>query len=167
MPAIRSQEIIDALMALAARDGLGDEIAWSDVEPAIADLLDTAVSASNLRRRMEKVNDAEVALTMADWFERAADARAADARAAARPSEKVLAPIQGVGLGGTVTAVILASSGTLALAAGVILGVSGLILAGVATLARLRLSEREDTAKQDATAIRRLADVARKRGEKT
>lgn len=57
-----SQAIIDALITLATRDGMGDEVVWEDIEPAIYRLLEAPVSMSNLRRRMAQVNDPEVAL---------------------------------------------------------------------------------------------------------
>ena len=161
-----SKAIIDTLIAHAARDGLGEEVSWVDVELAISQLLDAAVSASNLRRRMEKVNDAEVALTLADWFDRAADARETDARNAARPSEKILAPLQGVGFGGAATAAILTASGALGLAAGAIIGASALAAGLGATVGRLRLSGRQDDALADSKAIRRMADIARSRGNR-
>ena len=162
----KSQTVIDALIALAARDGLGEEVVWEEVELAILDLLDAAVSTSNLRRRMDKLNDAEVALTLTDWFERAADAREEDAQNAARPSDKVLAPMQGVGYGAAVTAAILTATGALPVAASAIIIVSTIALAGGATYGRMRLSRREDKARQDAKAILRMAAITRARGEK-
>lgn len=166
MPDPANRQVLDALIALAARDGLDEEVRWDEVEPAIAGLLSATVSASNLRRRMEKVNDAEVALTLADWFERAADAREADADNAARPSEKVLAPLQGVWFGGAATAVILTAAGAMGLSTGAIVGAAALVGAAATTWGRLRQSGREDAARGDAKAIRRLAAVARSRGDR-
>lgn len=161
-----SQAIIDALITLATRDGMGDEVVWEDIEPAIYRLLEAPVSMSNLRRRMAQVNDPEVALTLTDWFERAAGSRDKDARDAARPSEMVLGPLQGVGYGGGVTAVVLTATGALPLAVGTVMGVSALIFAIGVTMGRLRLSKRTDYAVNDARNIRKMADITRKRGEK-
>lgn len=157
--------VIDALIALAARDGLGDDVPWDEVELAISQLLEAPVSMSNLRRRMEKVNDAEVALTLHDWFVLAADAREKDARDAARSSDKVLAPLQGVGYGSAVTAALFAGTGALGLVAGVAVAVSALVFAIGATMGRLRLSGREDAANDDVRAIRRMAKILRERGD--
>lgn len=161
-----SLEIIDALIAFAARNGLGEDVPWEDIEIAISQLLDHPVAQSDLRGRMNQLNDPEVALTLADWFDRAADARDKDARDAARPSEKVLGPFQAVGFGSAGTAVILTATGALTLGAGLLIGVAALTFAGSVTFGRSRLSKREDVASADARKIRRLADIARKRGER-
>jgi hypothetical protein len=158
--------LVEALVALAARQGLGEPIDWRDVESAVAALLDDPVAKRDLRALMVRLNDAEVARTLEDWFLRAADARDADAGDANRAGEKLLAPLQVVGLGGFATSGIALAAGTLAGTVGLpILAAAG-VVAGAATWGRWRLSKREDDARADARAIRDFAAIARTRVER-
>ena len=158
----KANTVVDALIAHAARDGLGEDVSWAQVEAAISDLLGSPTAASNLRQRISKINDPEAALTLADWFDQASDGRDKDALDAARPAEKIFAPVQGVGFAGVATALFFAATGALALPAGVIIGAGAMGLAGVATYGRWRLSKREDEARSEAKALRRLAAIAHK-----
>ncbi|WP_132463665.1 hypothetical protein [Rhodovulum marinum] len=157
-----SFRIVDALIALAARDGLGETVDWHEVEAAIAALVLDPVGPSNLRRRMAKLNDPEVARTLNDWFLRAAADRGADAREAARPADTLLAPIQNVGLGAAATAAVLTAAGTLGLGAGVLIGLGALLAAGSASLGRYLLADRANRAQADADAIRRCIESVKK-----
>lgn len=161
MPSRPSHEIIDGLLALAAREGLGERVEWADVEAAVAALLDDSLAASDLRRRVGGLNDPEARLTLGDWLERAATARDTDAEDAARPADKVFAPFQAVGLGGAVTGALLTLTGALTLHAGAMVIAAGLLATAATTGGRWRLSRREDAAKKDAKAIRRLAEAVR------
>jgi hypothetical protein len=156
----RAQDLVDALIAHASREGLGELVAWNDVEAAIMELAQLPDAATALRRQVDRLNDPEVALTLQDWFVRAADSRERDGKRAARPAEKILGPLQGVSLGAAATSAFFAAAGTLTLAAAFPAGLAALVIAGGTSYGRWRLSEREDDAKADANAIRRFAQIA-------
>lgn len=156
----RERSLVDALIAHAAKDELGEQVIWSDVEAAVIELSGLDGAATVLRRQMDRLNDPDVARTLEDWFLRAATARDRDARDAARPAEKILAPLQGVAFGAAGTAAILAAAGTLGLAAAFPAGIAALVIAGGTSYSRWRLSEREDDAHADAKAIRRFGEIA-------
>ena len=161
---IKGIDVINALISHAASDGLGEEVAWPDVEILIMRLIDNAYAPTILRRQMAHLNDAEVALTLADWFDRAADLREADAEDAARPSDKVLTPLQRVSVASAGSAALLIATATLSVLSGAIMTGLSLLVAGFATLGRVILSRREDRSRRDARTIRRLADIARDKG---
>ena len=151
--------IAEALVALAAQDGLGDPIDWQDVKAAVELLLDDPFGSRRMRSVLQQLNDQEVRVTLRDWLLRAAAERELDAKKAARAGEKVLAPIQIVSLGGTATSAIGITAGTLS--AGIGLPVLGcaLLVAFASSVGRWRLSKREDQAQFDRGAIERLRDL--------
>lgn len=160
MASERADKIIDSLIAHASREGLGEEVSWPQVEAAINDLLDIPTAASDLRMRVKGINNDEVRLTLEDWFNKAADARDNDALKARRPAEKILAPVQSVGLGGAVTVGILIATGALSLPAAAVVGTGLLVVAGASSYGRWKLSEREDDATQDAKHLKKFAKIA-------
>ena len=153
--------LAEALVALAARQSLGDEVDWADVDASIEALLKAPQSPQDLRSVLGQANEPALALILQDWLSRAVSIRERSARDAARASEKVIAPLQNVALG------ILATSG-LGLAAGTLVDEIGLPILGAAAVAstaafygRWRLSRREDNARLAAEAIGYLVEVAR------
>ena len=156
----QAQDIVDGLIARAAQDAAGEDVPWPLVEASAIELSDLPGSSTTLRRRLDKLNNPEIARTLEDWFRRAALSRTRDAKRAARPSEKLIAPMQTVAFGAAGTAAILAAAGTLAPAAGAFCGAIALVFAGVTSSVRWRLSKREDDAGSDADALRRLAEIA-------
>lgn len=152
--------IVDALISRASAAGLGEAVSWGDVEKSIFELALDPAGPSLLRARLHKLNDKSVAATLEDWLLRAAAGRDAAARDAARPSDKILAPAQGVTLSLAASALLLTLVGTLGLPAAAILGASALFAGGSLSVARWRLSKREDAAKGEAESIRRLASIA-------
>lgn len=157
----RRYSLVEALVALAARDGLGEPVDWADVRAALLALERDPVGASDLRRIVARVNDPAVPRTLRDWFLRAADEREGDADEAARAGEKLLAPLQLVSLGGVATGAIAAAAGTVGAALAIPVIGAAAVVAGAATYGRWRLSRREDTARRDARALRRMAGSAR------
>jgi hypothetical protein len=75
--------LVEALAALAARDGLRETVDWRDVEAAILALLADPVGLADLRAILERMEDPRVPAILEDWFVRAAAAREADGRSAA------------------------------------------------------------------------------------
>ena len=153
--------LAEALVALAARQSLGGQVDWADVDASIEALLKGPQSAQDLRSVLTRVNEPALALILQDWLSRAVSIRERSARDAARAGEKVIAPLQNVSLG------ILATSG-LGLAAGTLVDEIGLPILSAAAVAstaafygRWRLSRREDNARLAAEAIGYLVEVAR------
>lgn len=151
--------VAEALVALAAQDGLGDPIDWQDVKAAVANLISDPLGPRSLRMVLERLNNQEVRRTLADWFARAAAEREEDAKGAARAGEKLLAPLQMVSLGGSVTAAVGIAGGTLGAVIAVPLLTCTLTVAGAASYGRWRLSKRQDEAEADASSIRRLGGM--------
>ena len=133
---------------------------WLDIELAVTQIAQDPLTASDLRKRLARLNDREAARTLEDWFHRVALARENDAKNAARPAEKILAPLQAVSMGAVVTAVVFATAGTVSLAAAAILALGAMISTGSSSFGRWRLSKREDEAEPDASLIRQLARIA-------
>ena len=151
--------VAEALVALAAQEGLGEPIDWRDVKAAVASLISDPLGPRSLRMVLERLNNQEVCATLADWFERAAAEREEDAKSAARAGEKLLAPLQMVSLGGSVTAAVGIAAGTLGALIAVPLLACTLTVAGAASYGRWRLSKRQDEAEADALAIRRIGGI--------
>ncbi len=151
----KDRTLVLALAAYAARDGLGETLPLEDVPAAVWALQDDAVGPRDLRAVMTRLNDPAVAATLEDWFIRAAAEREEDAQAAARAAERLLAPLQIATMGGGAASAAAIAAGTAVLAA-------ALIVAAAASFGRWRLAKREDEAKADAAAIRRLAEIARR-----
>ena len=156
----RQAELVEALVAYASRDGLGERVAWEEIVILIADLAVEPGAPTALRRHLGRLNDRDVAATLEDWFLRAAAERDLDAKHAARPSDKLLAPMQAVAFGAAGTAALLAMAGTLPLGAAILAGTAALALAGTTSYGRWTLSRREDLAQADAATIRRCAEIA-------
>lgn len=156
------RKLVLALVALATRDGLGDPVDWDDVKAAVSALTDDPIGPRDLRVVAERLNDRAVAATLEDWFIRASVERDGDAQAAARAGEKLLAPLQIVGLGGATTAAIGVAVGTVGLTIGGPLIGATLAIGAAASYGRWRLSKREDEAKADAAAIQRMAAIVAK-----
>jgi len=153
--------VVEALVALATRDGLGDSVEWADVMAAALAIVTDPVGPRDLRDVLLRVNDSGVMATLEDWFVRAAAEREGAGGAAGRAAEKLLAPLQTVSLGGAATSGLALAAGTVGLTLGAPLVVSGLVVAGATSYGRWRLSQREDAARAEAAAIRRLAEIAR------
>lgn len=139
---------------------MGEWVQWADIELAVSQLIEDPLSATHLRNRLGQINDRDVARTLEDWFHRIALDRDADATDAARPSEKLLAPLQAVSMGAVVTAVVFATAGTVSLAAALFLGLGAVISATASSFGRWRLSKREDEALSDARMLRQFAKIA-------
>lgn len=163
MPGGRGEKktnLAEALVAYASRHGLGESVKFEDIEQAIWALQDDLHGASDLRAVVPSINDPDVKQTLGEWFARAAGRRDRDARDADRIAEKLLAPLQTMGLGAFSAAGITFAIGTLAPVYAVpILGVS-IVTAGMATWGRWRLSKRSDDAREQAKALRRMAKRA-------
>lgn len=154
--------LVEALVALATRVGLGDAVDWQDVRAATTALLDDPVGPRDLRAVMKRVNDPSVAFTLNDWFTRAAAEREADAKAATRGAEKLLQPLQTIAFGIGATGAVSLATGAMAVGVALPVALGGLIVGGAATYGRWRLTKRADEALSDAQAIRKLADIAGK-----
>lgn len=153
-------DAVDALIAFAIRDGLGEPVAWAEAEALILRLRDDPLAPRRLRRRLASIEDPEAAGTLREWFLRLGREKEADARASARLGEKLAAPFQTVGLGAFATAGIAFAAGTLAGAIALPVVVAAGVTAGVATFARWVFSVREDRTRLSAEALRHLAEVA-------
>lgn len=154
--------VVEALVALAARDGLGETVNWHEVRAAIQHLLEDPLGPRDLRFVLGEINNrTDIADTLEDWFMRGATERQEDAKAAARAAEKILAPIQTVSLGGAATSALGFVFGTITSWIAVPAAVCVLLVAAVAGYGRWRLSKREDEAGIDADGMRRLAAIAK------
>lgn len=157
-----SRTLAEALVALAARDGLGEPLNWHEVRASIQSLQEDPMGPRDLRYVLGEINNvADIAGTLEDWFIRAAIERDEDAKAAARSAEKILAPIYKVSLGGAATSGLGLVFGTLAGTVAVPTAICVLVVAAVAGYGRWKLSKREDEAISDAEGVRRLAAIAR------
>jgi hypothetical protein len=156
-----SRTLVEALVALAARDGLGETVNWHEVRAAIQYLLEDPLGPRDLRYVLGEVNNRmDIADTLEDWFMRAATERQEDAKAAARSAEKILAPIQTVSLGGAATSALGFVFGTITSWIAVPAAICVLLVAAVAGYGRWRLSKRGDEAVTDADGMHRLAAIA-------
>lgn len=161
MPATR-RTLVEALVALAAREGLGEPVNWHEVRAAIQSLLEDPMGPRDLRFVLDEINNRDViSSTLEDWFVRAAVERDEDAKAAARAAEKILAPIQTVSLGGAATSALGFVFGTIASTIAGPAALCVLAVAGVAGYGRWKLSKREDEAHSDAAGMRRLATITK------
>lgn len=151
--------LVLALVSYAAQDGLGQDVAWPDIETAIAALARDPMAPRALRLALRSLNDPETVETLEDWLLAEVALREAAARAAARPSEKIVAPIQSVSFGAGVTAAALALAGTVAVVPAAIMGVAALSSGMAASWHRMRFARLEDEARAEAAAIRRLAEI--------
>lgn len=159
MTKLSEKTLVTALISYAAQDGLGEQVAWSDIEAAIATLAGDPMGPKALREAVRELNDRDVIETLEDWLLSEVALREAAARAAARPSEKIVAPIQSVSFGAGVTAAALALAGTVAIAPAAIMGVAALCSGFAASWYRMRFARAEDDAQAEAAAIRRLAEI--------
>lgn len=156
-----SRTLVEALVALAARDGLGETVNWREVRAAIQSLTEDPLGPRDLRFVLGEINNRnDVAGTLEDWFIRAAAEREEDAKSAARSAEKILAPIYKVSLGGAATSALGLVFGTLSGTIAVPTAACVLAVATVAGYGRWKLSKREDEAVTDAEGMRRLAAIA-------
>ncbi len=156
-----SRTLVEALVALAAREGLGDAANWHEVRAAVQSLMEDPLGPRDLRYVLGEINNVtEIASTLEDWFVRAAAEREEDAKAAARSAEKILAPIYKVSLGGAATSALGLVFGSINSLVAVPTAACVLIVAAVAGYGRWRLSKREDEANADAQGMRRLAEIA-------
>jgi hypothetical protein len=154
--------LVEALVALAARDGLGDTVNWHEVRAAIQSLLEDPLGPRDLRFVLGQINNRDdIAGTLEDWFVRAATERGEDAKTAARAAEKILAPIQTVSLGAAATTALGFVIGTITSTIAVPAALCVLAVASVAGYGRWRLSRREDEAQSDVAGMRRLAEIAK------
>ncbi len=157
-----SRTLVEALVALAARDGLGETVNWHEVRAAIQSLSEDPLGPRDLRFVLGEINNRhDIASTLEDWFIRAATEREEDSKAAARSAEKILAPIQTVSLGVAATSALGFVLGTITSTIAIPAAFCVLMVAAVAGYGRWRLSRREDEAGLDAAGIRRLASIAR------
>lgn len=153
--------LVEALVASAAQDGLGEQVTWVTVQAAIQQLLIDPVGPRDLRHILGKITHRkDISHTLEDWFQRAARAREEDAKSAARAGEKLLAPIQIVSMAGALPWGLGYAFGTITLGIAIPITIGLLIIAAAASAARWKLSRREDEALSDAQAIRRLAQIA-------
>ncbi|MGR3514915.1 MAG: hypothetical protein ACU0GG_19310 [Paracoccaceae bacterium] len=151
--------LLDAVVSLAAQDGLGEEQFWEGVEPALVQLIQNPVADRDLRRYLPKINDPEVVTTLEDWFTRAAGERARDERDAKRFNAEVVTPIKRLGFTGVAAGVLGTALGTSALPIALPVIAGGLILGGGGIKAALQLGRRADDAASDAERLKRLAEI--------
>lgn len=154
-------EVLVALVRHAGAAAAGEAVDWPLVEAGLARLCEDLQAPQKLRAALRRINDPETARVLADWFHGHEMRRMADRRAAERPGEKIVAPIQATGLGGLVTVAVLTAAGTLGPLAGAALGLAALATAGGASLGRWRLSHRADAALADAELMQKLAQIAK------
>ena len=159
-PSQEQHSLAEALVALASREGLRDPVDWEDVRAAILALEQDHMGATDLRHIIDKLNDRDVAHTLEDWILRVAEEREVDSEDASRAAEKLLAPLQRVGLGGLATGAIAAAAGTISPAAAAVIIVAMAAGAAATTYGLWRLSKRQDAAKHDSRALHRLAEIA-------
>lgn len=151
--------LLDAVVSLAAQDGLGEEQFWETVEPALIELIRNPVADRDLRRYLPKINDTEVITTLEDWFTRAAGERSRDERDAWRFNTEIVTPIKRLGFAGVAAGVLGTALGTSALPIALPVIAGGLILGGGGINAALRLGQRADDAASDAARLKRLAEI--------
>lgn len=80
----QKRTVVEALVSLATRDGLGETVNWPEVRAAILQLLRDPIGPRDLRSVLENINDPSVKRTLEDWFVRAAAERDEDAKKANR-----------------------------------------------------------------------------------
>jgi len=112
---------IHALIALAARDGLGEQLDWGDVLPILLNIVRDPVGPRNCRKLFSQVNDPSVMSTIEDWFNRAAAERDGSAKETERAATMITQPVQRGAVG-------VACGVGLAMAVGTMSGGSGLLL---------------------------------------
>lgn len=151
--------LVEALVALASRDGLGEQVAWDEVRAAIFALEDAPLGARDLRAILKRVNNPDVLDTLHDWFLRAASEREQNAEDASRAAQTVLTPFQRVSLAPMIAGLVGAVTGSFGAAIAVPLVVASLCVFAVATGGLWRLSKRSDDAQRDARALHRLAQL--------
>ena len=151
--------LLDAVVSLAAQDGLGEEQFWEQVEPALLQLMLNPVAERDLRRYLPKINDVGVVTTLEDWFTRAAGERARDERDAKRVNSEIVTPIKRLGFTGVAAGVLGTALGTSALPIALPVIAGGMILSGLGIHTALRLRTRADDATFDAARLRRLAEI--------
>ncbi len=155
------QRLLDALVSLAAQDGLGEQVYWTKVEPALMELVRNPVADRDLRRFLPLINDVTVVQTLEDWLTRAARERDRDARASQRNAEELVMPLKRFGYGFGASGIAVVLLGTAALGVALPLIGAGLVLTGGGIYTGHKLRKNADEAAFDRDVLTRLADICR------
>ena len=151
---------VDALVALAIRDGLGERLTWGEVLPVVLAVARDPIGPRNCRRLFVRVNDAQDLATIEDWFHRAAAERDASVRKTGRAVTMIARPVQRSALAGAAGIGLAMAVGTLASGPGALLLLVSLGVGGGATGVGYRLQTAADTETDLADMFRRLEAIA-------
>lgn len=155
--------LVEALLALASDDGLGNRLPWTDISATISALMDDPYAESDLRKFLAALNDISVAETLKSWLERYRDQRNTEGRDASRGEEKILTPMQASGFTVTGGAVLATAIGTLSIPIGgpIIILFGG--FAATCTWGRWVLSRRKDAASDDCELLSKYIGLVEKK----
>ena len=148
--------VAHALVAHAARDGMGDSPAWDDIVAGLRQVRDDPAGADHLKRAIAELNSPEPTSIVSSWFTRLLEDDESAARNASRAGTVLMQPIQTGFLGISGGATLALAIGTIALVPGGVLLVACLCAVGSATYGRWRLSRVEDVRKRDADRTKRI-----------
>lgn len=152
---------VDALIFLATRDGLGENLTWGDVRPVLLAVAQNPVGPRDCRRRFREVNDTTVLATMEDWFHRAASERKASAQKTERASSMITMPVQRTGLAVLGGVGIAMAVGTMTAGTGIPFLIAAGAVAGGGTLAGWRQSTEAGAQRDLADVFHRLEAIAK------
>jgi len=156
------RRLLEAVVSLATKDGLGEELFWETIEPALMELVRNPTADRDLRVLLPRINDTDVIATLDDWFTRAARERARDQRRAATNAGELITPIKRLGYGATIAGLAGAILGTAALPVALPLILLGSILAAGGMASSLTVRRKADAAEHDRELLHRLAEICRK-----
>ncbi|MEL7090356.1 MAG: hypothetical protein AAFN94_01350 [Pseudomonadota bacterium] len=156
---------VHALVALATKDGLGEQLTWHTVLPVLLNIVQDPVGPRNCRRIFKQVNDPSALSTIEDWFNRAAAEREDSARDTERAAKMITRPVQrgAVGIAGGVGLAL--AVGTLTSGVGIpFLLAAGATVGGATWVGWKQQSsaDRQDSLARD---FRRLETIAREERE--
>ena len=156
------RRLLDAVISLATKDGLGEALFWDTIEPALMELVGNPTADRDLRALLPRINDLDVIATLEDWFTRAARERGRDRRQAQTNANVLITPLKRLGYGATLAGVAGSILGTAALPVALPLIVLGAILTGGGIASDLTVQRKADAAEFDAEVLSRLAEICRK-----
>ena len=152
---------VQALISLAARDGLGDRLTWGDVLPVVVKIAQDPLGPRNCRRLFGDVNDPSVLATIEDWFHRAASEREGSSRKTERALSMITQPVQRGAIGVAFGVGLAMAIGTLSGGPGLVLLLATGTVAGAGTFVGWTQKTRSDTQQALARDFRRLEDIAK------
>ena len=151
--------VAHALIAHAARDGMGDSPAWDDKLAGLRQVRDDPAGADHLKKAIAELNSPEPTSIVSSWFTRLLEDDESAARNAGRAGTVLMQPIQTVFLGLSSGATLALAIGTIDLLPGGVFLVACLCAGSYATYGRWRLSRVEDIRKRDADRTKRILAI--------